>query len=375
MSDKLASAATAGERKFYLDIMRAFAIISISMNHAVNRTYQNFSYSFFEFRSIPLWSSWIKVCAIVFGHIGVPLFLMISGALLLNKKMDGETDVKKFYKHNLLPLLITAELWYVIMYFFILAFHTDWAGVTPWSVVSGLISTVFFINQTTMDSMWYMPMILCLYMLIPYVVMIVKKVPFRMFLLPCSILYLDEMVFPIINTVMKLNFVDMSLTFVPKASNLFSIYFLYLLPGYWLSRGGLKRLRGRYIAAGAVLSFLCCCVFQFYAYSRPVQATIDYDFVLLPVLAVCIFELIRRGGHLLEKFQRPITYMAKISFAVYFVHILIMSLLEWYFPYGNWCKPLAMLFLEAVSIGGSVVIIRIFSRIPFCKKYLFMVKG
>lgn len=96
MSDKLTSAAPAGGRQFYLDVMRAFAIISISMNHAVNRTYQNFSYSFFEFRSIPLWSSWIKVCAIIFGHIGVPLFLMISGALLRIRKWTGKQMLRNF---------------------------------------------------------------------------------------------------------------------------------------------------------------------------------------------------------------------------------------------------------------------------------------
>lgn len=374
MTNQLAQSAPTG-RKFYLDVLRAFAIISISMNHAVNRAYENFNYAFFEFRGIPLWSSWIKVVAIVFGHIGVPLFLMISGALLLNKQIENGEDVKRFYKHNLLPLLITTEIWYVIMYFFILGFHTNWEEITAGSAVSGLLSTVLFVNQTTMDSMWYMPMILCLYLLVPYVAMIVKKMPMKLLLLPCVILYLAEMVFPTINDVLRLQYIDMWLGFALKSSNLFSIYFLYLLPGYWISRGGLKRLRGRHIAVGLVLTFLFCCIFQFYAYSRPAQATFDYDFALLPLLAMLVFELARRAGHLLLRFQRPITYVAKISFAIYFVHILIMSLLEWYFPYGGWPKPLAMLFLEAVSISGSIVIILIFSKIPVCKKYLFMMKG
>ena len=373
MSDK--PAIPAGTRKYDLDVMRALAIVSISMNHAVNRAYENFSYAFFEFRTIPWWSTGIKVLAIVFGHIGVPLFLMISGALLLNKRMEGEADIRKFYRHNLLPILITTEIWYVIMYFFLLAFHTEWSEITPWSALSGLVSTVLFTNQTTMDSMWYMPMILCLYMLIPYVSMIVRRIPMRMFLLPCLVVYVADMVLPLVNSVLKLNFVNMYLSFVPRASNLFSMYFLYVLLGYWINRGGLSRIRGRYIAAATVICFAVSSIFQFYAYSCPPQVVLDYNFPLLPILAACVFELVRRGAHLLKRMQRPVTYLARISFAVYFVHILIMSLLEWYFPYGDWYKPVAMLFLEVVSLAGSTLIIRPLSRNRFCRKYLFMIKG
>ena len=368
-------AVSTGKRKYELDVIRALAIISISMNHAVNRTYENFSYAFFEFRTIPLWSTGIKALAIVFGHIGVPLFLMISGALLLNKRIEGEEDIRNFYRHNLLSILITTEIWYVIMYCFILVFHTEWSEITPWSAISGLISTVLFTNQTTMDSMWYMPMILCLYMLVPYVVMIVRRVSLRMFLLPCLVLYVADMVLPLVNSILKLNFVNMYLSFVPRASNLFSMYFLYVLLGYWINRGGLSRIRGRYLVLATAGCFALCTIFVFYAYTRPPQVVLDYDFPLLPILAAGVFELIRRGAHLLKGMQRPVTYLAKISFAVYFVHILIMSLLEWYFPYGSWPKPVAMLFLEAVSLTGSVLIIRPLSRSRFCRKYLFMIKG
>lgn len=362
-------------RKYDLDVLRALAIISVSMNHAVNRTYENFEYAFFEFRTIPLWSTAVKALAIVFGHIGVPLFLMISGALLLNKRMDGEKDIQKFYRHNLLSILITTEIWYVIMYFFLLAFHTEWSDMTPWSALSGLISTVLFTNQTTMDSMWYMPMILCVYMVMPYAMMIVRQIRLRMFLLPCLVLYVAEMVLPFINSMFKLHFIDMYLSFAPRGSNLFSMYFLYVILGYWVNRGGLRRIRGRYIAAATAVCFALCTAFVFYAYTRPPQVVLDYDFPLLPVLAACVFEIIRRGAYGLKRIQRPVTYLAKISFAVYFVHILIMSLLEWYFPYKGWYRPVAMLFLEVVSLTGSVLIIRPLSRIPFCRKYLFMIKG
>ena len=103
------------ERKFYLDVARVLAVISITLNHAVNRSYDNYYYQQAEFQSIALWDSAFKAVITVFSHIGVPLFLMISGALLLNKRMENGSDLKRFYRHNLLGLLITTEIWYFIM--------------------------------------------------------------------------------------------------------------------------------------------------------------------------------------------------------------------------------------------------------------------
>lgn len=108
-----------GGRSYYLDIARAIAIISISLNHAVNRTYDNYFGQMEEFLESSYLSSLLKSVVTVFSHLGVPLFLMISGALLLHKRMETADDVKRFYRHNLLELFITAEIWYFIMYWFV----------------------------------------------------------------------------------------------------------------------------------------------------------------------------------------------------------------------------------------------------------------
>ena len=73
---------------------------------------------------------------------------------------------------------------------------------------------------------------------------------------------------------------------------------------------------------------------------------------------------------------RPVmTYLAKISFGVYFIHILIMSLLEWNMNFDGWARSLKLLFLEGVSVGGSILLIALFSGIPFCRRRIFGIKG
>lgn len=87
-------------RIFWLDVARCVAIISITLNHAVNRAYHVYEGQSAEFFSIPLGSTLFKTVVYVFSRIGVPLFLMISGALLFNKEINNAEDIKKFYKHN-----------------------------------------------------------------------------------------------------------------------------------------------------------------------------------------------------------------------------------------------------------------------------------
>ena len=60
---------------------------------------------------------------------------------------------------------------------------------------------------------------------------------------------------------------------------------------------------------------------------------------------------------------------------VYFIHILIMSLLEWNMNFDGWARSLKLLFLEGVSVGGSILLIALFSRIPFCRRRMFGIKG
>ncbi len=99
-------------RKYYLDLARAVAILSITLNHAVNRSYDNYYYQQAEFQSIALWDSAFKAIITVFSHIGVPLFLMISGALLFTKRMDSGNDgAMKFYeKMGMAPRKIFMEV-------------------------------------------------------------------------------------------------------------------------------------------------------------------------------------------------------------------------------------------------------------------------
>ena len=370
----------ASKRVFYLDVARAIAIISISLNHAVNRSYSNYNGQMAEFLALPLGSTLFKVVISVFSRIGVPLFLMITGVLILNKRFEDGGDVKRFYKHNLLSLFITAEIWYFLMYWFLVLIKPGnyvletrgWGGA-----VLGMFETMLFQNQVTFGSMWYMPMILCVYLTIPFVAMAKNRFSRDdgWVWLPMGVLFCVSMVVPFISNLLGL-LGKPGLTNALEGGHLFSFYYIYILIGYWIGKGGLEKLKTCTVVLVTVGTFLICCGYQHWAYSRPMDYLVSYDFPLLPVCAGFLFELLRRCADGMKKLEKPVTGLARISFGIYFVHIVIMSvlvvLLDRLMP--GMYRPVRLIVLEVLSVGMSIGIIWPLSKIKVFKQYLFLIK-
>lgn len=119
------------KRQYYLDVARVVAVFAIVLNHAVNRSFAVYHYQSAEFNAIPLAGTLVKAACGIFSNLGVPLFLMITGALILNKSMDTADDVKRFYKRNLLPLFLTTEVWLVLIYWYKLCSTTPTPFCSP----------------------------------------------------------------------------------------------------------------------------------------------------------------------------------------------------------------------------------------------------
>lgn len=195
-------------RYYWLDVARVIAVLSITLNHAVNRAYDNYGNQMAEFLSISSASTLVKTVVTVFSRMGVPLFLMISGVLLLGKTMETGRDVRKFYRHNLLGLLITSEIWYFLMYWFLVLLkpgNTMLSELGVGGAIWGSVKNAFFFDQVTLGSMWYIPMILCLYVMIPFMAAALQKIPRKYLLLPMGLVFIGGMVVPNVNAWISLS--------------------------------------------------------------------------------------------------------------------------------------------------------------------------
>ena len=364
------------ERKFYLDLARTVAILSITLNHAVNRSYDNYYYPQAEFQVLALWDSAFKAIITVFSHIGVPLFLMISGALLFTKRMETGEDLKKFYRHNLLSLLITTEIWYVIIYFFMVFWDPSTTILSggPTLVLGGLVQTMLFQNQTTMASLWYMPMIMSLYTTIPFAIIAKNKLGLKALLLPMILVFLNFMAIPAFNVIQGVRG-SWKLYTALREYNLCSVYYLYIFAGVAVSEGVFRKLTTRTVGWLTGICFTLTCAYQLWLYSTPANHLLMEPSPSILITATLCLELIRRIAPRFEGWKKGITYLSKIAFGIYFVHILIMSAMYWYMDLNAVARPLRVIFFEAVSFIGSIAIIWALAKIPVCKKYLFLIKG
>lgn len=194
------------KRCYWMDVARAVAILCVTLNHAVNRTYRNYHNQMEEFLQISTVSTLLKTGITVFSHLGVPLFLMLSGALLLRKRFSGPAEVGRFYRHNLGRIVITMELWLAIMYWFRVVLDDSGALWQQHSLAGHLLAmvrTMLLVNPLTMDSMWYMPMIVCVYTLVPLLAAAREKLGLRAFLLPCAIVFGSSMLIPSYNSLVS----------------------------------------------------------------------------------------------------------------------------------------------------------------------------
>lgn len=139
------------KRIFYLDFVRALAIVLVLLAHITRAFFQN----------APAGSlnAYIVAPLIDFGVLGVPLFLMISGALLLNRDYELGSFLKRRYTRVLLPFLF----WGLILPFVKMTFENY--DITVVSYFTMFIDNIY----------WFVWMILGIYLFIPVINSFIKE--------------------------------------------------------------------------------------------------------------------------------------------------------------------------------------------------------
>ena len=135
-------------RLYYLDVMRVVAILAVIMVHVSAQNLYDAKICSNEWIIFNAYDSLVRWC--------VPLFVMISGSLFLNRNIE----IYKIYRKYLLRLVIAFIFWSII--YALYAYFKD--GLSLTNFVLEIISGHYH--------MWYIFMICGLYILTP----ILKKI-------------------------------------------------------------------------------------------------------------------------------------------------------------------------------------------------------
>lgn len=290
-------------------------------------------------------------------HFAVPVFFMMSGALLLspNKTMSIEKLLKSY---------IAKYAGVIIVFGTCFAFMEE--VFTTRKINASTVINAFsnMMHGRSWDHMWYMYALLGVTLFIPVMRAMVQHFNKQQRCYTLTILALFLSVIPFFK-----EWFDFSIAISFPIS---SVYCLYMLIGYWIDAEELhmKQSIAKIIIVASFIAIVSLSVIQaklgitiemFVAYSSPVIA----------LFSVSIFQIAKNCDSLIVSKETPkvISEIGKVSFGVYIIHMFwinIMYKLVKINPFSYNCILGFIVVFVVVSIL-SVCSAWIVKRIPFIK--------
>lgn len=323
-------------RNLAIDYTKTFAIMAVIFCHVYPSDY-------FENNMIVLG---------VLRMTGVPLFLMCTGALMLNRDLDSYESVKKFYCKNLFSLLVTSWIWYLIYMF-----------VTQYEVfsVNLLSKTLFFINKPTVH-LWYLRMILVYYAFIPLMIILRKK---------WCVLYYVFVFFAVGLVFLKTTIMLFEGTEYPTVSG-FSmlVYWGYMEFGRWIydHNRGKSSFITWLILFMAIISYIILCIFVF----TKEHLFLWYDNVCVAGISAGLFLLFKQIASICK--MDVITRFAKQTFGIYLIHVIWLNLVwKLFLCDAELCNLLKIITEFIVAILISSLCVTLVGRCRVLARFLFRI--
>lgn len=226
------------DRQAYYDILRIFATFAVMILHIAADNWYGTDIHSFEWNVSNFYDSIVRW--------GVPVFTMISGALFLS----GNQPIERIYKKNI-SRIITAFLFWSL-------FYASISFVRGAGIKSALDA---FINGHY--HMWFLFMIVGLYMVIPFLRLIVKDNSLMKYFLILAFIF--AIVIPEIISVTGIvndKYSSFMQGIIDKVSLNFVLgYTIYFILGYYFSRKDISRKFSILIYALGIVGFSSTVIF------------------------------------------------------------------------------------------------------------------
>lgn len=330
----------------YLRVLSAFAVMILHIS-AQNWYYvptNSFSWQIFNlFDSSVRWA--------------VPVFIMISGALFLNKKKT----VKDIYSKYILRLMISFIFW---------------------GIIYGIIFN--YGKQTILVGayhMWFIPMIIGIYICLPILYKVVESKDIEQYFLILGFLF--AILVP--QTVNLLN--DFSCDFLRKLSSIIQTnysnlnlhlvlgYTFYFILGHYLMKVAVKKEFRVIIYILGIIGFIA--TFSFTSYlsiknQSPIGTYYNNFSINVFFESIAIFIWFKYHSFKKEKYYPLIIKLSKYSFGAYLIHVLIIDRLNQIFGLNtlSFNPIISILFIGIIVFILSFLVSWICNSIPRINKYI-----
>lgn len=346
-------------RKIYFEIMRIIACYFVVFNHSMIISKNNRLSNFGE---------WIQLFLLIFSKFSVPLFFMISGALLLNKEEDIKTIFLKRISKMTLTLIVFSFLYYLF-------------GVLDKNVAFSFTDFIIKIYSDYVSiniTFWFLYAYIGFLIILPFLRTIAQNLSNDRFI------YLFGLVI-IVNTIIPLFEYFYSRGTYGYNTNLLVGYgyvswlgkecILYPLAGYFLDNRVDVEKSKRTIAIMWIINIITILLSCFFTHYKINCLGIDGDDLQLfrstfvYINAFTLFLSIKYICITWEKrvhiFDKIICTISQCTFGIYLVHMLVISILEQYVGHDTLVNSFIFTCLVFAICYGVTFILR---KIPIIQK-------
>ena len=323
------------ERIFYYDFLRAFAIIAVLICHVD---------LFFG----PLVTPVQVIGQLTFhdiGRMGVPIFLMISGALLLNRDYELTDFLKRRFTRIIYPFIF----WIIIIIAGIIYVSRDYS--LAWNTLIGNFSVT-----------WYFWMLIGIYLFIPIINAFIEKygeIGIKYFLA----IWFATMILKTFNSYPL--FPNFNLDY-------FAGYLGYLVLGYYLDKKEFKYSDIRMCIIGFGILLISLAIFVYCDYCKLHYIDLIYQNVIIIFMAsglylfIRYFNKINSFNHIKNNIiGSAIVSISICSYGMYFSHVIVLKILLMFNPHSNLLFPIMFILLIFLSWLSTYIV----SKIPYLKKF------
>lgn len=357
-------------RRASLDLIRSFAIIAVVALHVVPQSESAWVYRIF-FESM--------------SKVGVPLFLILSGYLMLDRDYTEPDRLKRFFVHNWLPMVVAFELWVFVSFLLSAGKYAIQPDGSFRDLVGGVLSTAAFWGEPYMTYFWYMQMIIGIYLFIPplasFLHTVVSKGCRVWVHVVMSLLLVWVFLLPTMQLIagwfgVKISGESSLGWFVGKGA----LGVAYMLLGYCLRtvpilvNASLKIRVVVFFLSVALLWGVCAVD---YAQTRQSFMVTD-GFLPIAAFAFALFWLLLKTERPLADMPHLRTasyWLSRLSFGVYMSHVLVAMCIGAVLPDALSSGVMKLAIINPVTVLAlAVVACLVLERITVTRKWLLLVR-
>ncbi|KGE15070.1 acyltransferase [Sphingobacterium deserti] len=323
----------------YIGALRVLATGLVILIHASTGYLNHFDAASFDWHYANVLNS--------FSRFSVPLFVMISGALLLNKR----EDITLFYKKRMSRILGPFVFWVVIYLIYHFYRNTNFEVLPLQRVMEISIDKLL---HGPSAHLWFLYMIVGIYIAVPFLRILVAYATKR------------EMLLLLLFWLLSLIIMEKTYyAYVPKIDlTFFYGYAGYMILGHYLAKEKVNIPTSLLVLLIIAIGMMNTCWTFYLSQSSHSFSPAFYNYLGLnnAILAAVVFLLFKKL--VTQPLPFAIEQVDRLSFGIYLIHIIVLNYVHPLIPFSTALKiPLA----TVITILASGALIFLLRKIPYAK--------